>query len=323
MLAIVKVYVLFFFLSTAINTAIADSKGSYLLDSNWPIFPKEFSLGQATGVAVDSHNHVFIFHRAKREWVEPFPVEKISEHTVLMFDGTTGKLKNTWGGNLFIMPHGLSVDGDNNVWVTDVGSQQIHKLSHDGELLLSIGEAGVLGADENHFALPSDISILEDGSVFVSDGYENTRIIKYSSLGIFEMQWGIPGNQPGEFELPHGIAASNDRIYVADRGNSRVQVFDHGGIFTSEWKGKHVGRPYGVATSPDEKVFIIDGGDQPDNTRSRIIILNTNGTVIESFSAEEESDQKNLGHDIAVGIDGAVYVVDAWARSVRKFRFVK
>jgi peptidylamidoglycolate lyase len=305
------------------NSVIADSNRTYSIVANWPDVPKNFSMGQATGVAVDSHNHVFIFHRASREWVEPFPIEKIREHTVFMFDGATGELKNSWGGGLFIMPHGLSVDKENNVWVTDVGSQQIHKFSHDGELMLSIGEAGVLGKDKTHFALPSDLSILEDGSVYVSDGYDNTRVIKFDSSGTFQMQWGSPGDKAGEFDLPHGIATSNNRIYVADRGNSRVQIFDNKGTYISEWKAAQVGRPYGVAVSNDEKIFIIDGGDQPDNTRSRVVVLDTDGNVLDSFSAEDESDQKNLGHDIALGMDGAVYVVDAWARSVRKYTKAK
>lgn len=298
---------------------IAETKSSYSIDTNWPVIPNDITLGQATGVAVDSHNHVFIFHRADREWTEPFPIQKIKGHTVIMFDGATGEFKNTWGENQFIMPHGLSIDHDDNVWVTDVGSQQIHKFSHDGELLLSIGEANIQGGDEHHFALPSDLSILNDGSVYVSDGYENTRVIKFDSSGKFKMQWGAPGSLSGEFNLPHGIAADNHRIYVADRGNSRLQIFDHKGSYISEWKGRHIGRPYGVATLNDKRVFIIDGGDQPEKTRSRVIILNSQGNVIESFSARSKLDQKNLGHDIAVGIDESIYIVDAWANSVRKY----
>lgn len=311
------------FISMLTNSVIADSNSSYSVVSNWPDIPKNISMGQATGVAVDSHNHVFIFHRASREWVEPFPIERISDDTVLMLDGATGEIKNSWGGGLFIMPHGLSVDKENNVWITDVGSQQIHKFSHDGELILSIGEAGVLGKDKTHFALPSDLSILEDGSVYVSDGYDNTRVIKFDSSGTFQMQWGSPGDKSGEFDLPHGISASNNRIYVADRGNSRVQIFNNRGTYISELKAEKVGRPYGVAVSNDEKIFIIDGGDQPDNTRSRVVVLDMDGNVLDSFSAEDESDQKNLGHDIALGMDGAVYVVDAWARSVRKYTKAK
>jgi len=314
-----KMYFLVLFISIASNYSIAETKSSYSIDPNWPTIPNEITLGQATGVAVDYHNHVFIFHRADREWTEPFPVEKIKGNTVIMFDGTTGEFINTWGGNQFIMPHGLSIDHNNNVWVTDVGSQQIYKFSHNGELLLNIGEANVQGNDERHFALPSDLSVLKDGSVYVSDGYENTRVIKFTSSGKFKMQWGTPGNLSGQFNLPHGIATNNNRIYVADRGNSRLQIFDHKGTYISEWKGKHIGRPYGVATLNDNKVLIIDGGDQPQNTRSRVIILNSNGDVIESFSAKSKLDLKNLGHDIAVGIDGSIYVVDAWANSVRKY----
>jgi len=305
--------------SMAKYSVTTNSTSAYSIVPHWPDVPKNFSMGQATGVAVDSHNHVFIFHRASREWVDPFPIETISEDTVLMFDGDTGELKNSWGGGLFIMPHGLSVDKDNNIWLTDVGSQQIHKLSHDGELLLSIGEAGVIGNDNTHFGLPSDLTILADGSVYVSDGYANTRIIKLDSSGTFNMQWGTPGDQSGAFDLPHGIAANNNRIYVADRGNSRLQIFDNQGAYITKWKAEQVGRPYGVAVSGDEKVFIIDGGDQPYNTRSRVVILDTEGKVLDSFSAENESDLNNLGHDIALGADGAVYVVDAWARSVRKY----
>lgn len=314
-----KIYLLMAFILASANSAVADPKDTYLLDSNWPTFPEGISLGQATGVAVDSHNHVFIFHRANREWVEPFPDIEIQQDTIYMLNGGTGELHDSWGSNLFIMPHGLSIDSDDNVWVTDVGSQQIHKFSHEGKLLKSIGEAGVQGEDENHFALPSDLSISNDGSIFVSDGYVNTRIVKFTPSGIFEMQWGSPGAKAGEFDLPHGIATGREHIYVADRANSRVQVFDYTGVFVAEWKGDDIGRPYGVATYKNENLFVIDGGDQPDNTRSRVIILNANGEVLESFTAEEKSDQKNLGHDIAVGNDGAVYVVDAWARTVRKY----
>jgi peptidylamidoglycolate lyase len=106
---------------------------------------------------------------------------------------------------------------------------------------------------------------------------------------------------------------------VADRGNSRVQVFDHQGAFISEWKGEHLGRPYGIAVTHNEEVFIIDGGDQPDKTRSRVIVLNAEGNVLDHFSAQHDTDEKNLGHDIAIGDDGAVYVVDTWAHRVRKY----
>ena len=292
----------------------------YSLDTSWPKLPKGVELGQVTGVAVDSHNHVFVFHRSDRTWIQPFPKEKIKGHTIAMFNGETGELIKTFGEDKFIMPHGLSVDPQDNVWVTDVGSQQIHKLSHeDGAVLLSIGEPGVQGDDQNHFALPSDVSFSKDGGIYVSDGYVNTRVVKYSPSGKYEFEWGTPGARPGYFNLPHGIEVYEKRVYVADRSNLRLQIFDHKGSYLSEWKGEHIGRPFGVATNDKGKVFVIDGGDQPDNTRSRVIIFNQDGEVIDSFNATEKSDEKNLGHDIAVGKDGAVYVADAWANSLRKY----
>ena len=99
----------------------------------------------------------------------------------------------------------------------------------------------------------------------------------------------------------------------------RLQIFDHKGSYLSEWKGEHIGRPFGVATNDKGKVFVIDGGDQPDNTRSRVIIFDKDGNITDTFNAALDDDEKNLGHDIAVGKDGAVYVADAWANSLRKY----
>jgi peptidylamidoglycolate lyase len=217
----------------------------YSLDTSWPKLPKGVELGQVTGVAVDSHNHVFVFHRSDRTWIQPFPKEKIKGHTIAMFNGETGELIKTFGEDKFIIPHGLSVDPQDNVWVTDVGSQQIHKLSHeDGAALLSIGEPGVQGDDQNHFALPSDVSFSKDGGIYVSDGYVNTRVVKYSPSGKYEFEWGTPGARPGFFNLPHGIEVDENRVYVADRSNLRLQIFDHKGSYLSEWKGERIGRPF-------------------------------------------------------------------------------
>ena len=296
----------------------------YSFVTSWPMLPKGVQLGQVTGVAVDSKNHVFVFHRSDRTWIQPFPKEKIKGHTIAMFNGETGELIKTFGEDKFIMPHGLSVDPQDNVWVTDVGSQQIHKLSQeDGELLLSIGEPGVQGDDQNHFALPSDVSFSKDGEIYVSDGYVNTRVVKYSPSGKYEFEWGTPGARPGFFNLPHGIEVDENRVYVADRSNLRLQIFDHKGSYLSEWKGERIGRPFGVATNDKGEVFVIDGGDQPDNTRSRVIIFDKGGNITETFNAALDTDEKNLGHDIAVGPDDAVYVADAWSNSIRKYTKAK
>lgn len=308
---------------TSTSEAESTSADGYVVLHGWPELPIGRTLGQATGVAVDSHNHVFVFHRAGREWSVPFPAEPIEAPTVIVFDGETGEMVNEWGSNMFVMPHGLSIDDADNVWVTDVGRHQVFKLSHDGDMLLMLGEDRVPGADSEHFNLPTDVAVLEDGGFFVSDGYANTRVVKFSSEGQFQFQWGSKGSKQGQFDLPHGIAVDGDgRVYVADRSNSRVQVFDREGSFIAQWHGPEIGRPYAVAIGPDEKAYVIDGGDQPlePPDRSRALKLSLNGEVETTFGRFGNYDgQFLLGHDIAVAKDGAVYVVDAWGMRVQKF----
>lgn len=289
----------------------------------WPALPPGEILGQATGVGVDSRGNVFVFHRAGRTWTDPFPAEPIERPTVWVFEGTTGRFVRSWGAGMFVMPHGLTVDSEDNVWLTDVGRHQVFKFSPDGRLLLTIGEAGTPGTDAGHFNLPTDVAVLEDGSVLVSDGYGNTRVAKFSADGTFLMSWGTAGTGPGQFDLPHGIDADTaGRVYIADRGNSRIQVFDARGRFLTEWSGPEVGRPYAVAVSVDGRVHVADGGDQPTAPpdRSGVAVLDPDGRVLTRFGSFGNYDgQFRLAHDIAVGREGAVYVVDAWGQRVQKF----
>jgi peptidylamidoglycolate lyase len=180
--------------AAALSLCVANGdlpKDQFLLDNNWPELQAHSTLGQATGIGVDTLNRVFVFHRAGREWQEPFPAEAIQADTVFVFDGDTGTLLSSWGAGLFMMPHGLSVDADDNIWVTDVGSHQVHKLSADGEVLLTLGQSGEQGNDEFHFAQPTDVAFAKDGGVYVSDGYINARVIKFSKDGDFLFEWGI------------------------------------------------------------------------------------------------------------------------------------
>ena len=165
--------------------------------------------------------------------------------------------------------------------------------------------------------------MLTDGSFYVSDGYKNTRVVKFGATGQYQREWGGKGSKPGEFILPHGIAvANNARVYVCDRTNSRVQVFDAEGRFLNQWKGPHIGRPYGIEASHDGGIFIIDGGEPSlrKTDRGKAVELDTEGRVINTFgSYGSQAGQFILGHDIAVGPDGAVYVADATGQRVQKF----
>jgi peptidylamidoglycolate lyase len=240
-----------------------------------------------------------------------------------VIDGRTGKLLAEWGAGEFIMPHGLTLDHEDNVWLTDVGRHQVFKFTHDGRLLLTLGERGQPGADQSHFNLPTDVAVLPDGSFYVSDGYRNTRVVKFDAAGRYEFEWGGKGAEPGKFNLPHGVAVDErGRVFVCDRSNARLQVFDARGKFLAEWEGPAIGRPYGVSVAADGHVFIIDGGDQsktqPD--RSKAVELDADGNVVDSFgSYGTEPGQFRLGHDIAVARDGSVYVAEGAGKRVQKF----
>jgi peptidylamidoglycolate lyase len=314
---------IFFTVASTASEAVSINANSYSVVHGWPLLPAGRALGRASGVEVDSHNHVFVFHSAEREWSEPFPDEPIETPAVVVFDGETGEVLAEWEDKMFVMPHGLSIDAADNIWLTDVGRHQVFKFSHDGELLLTFGQDRKPGADETHFNLPTDVAVLDDGGFFVSDGYGNSRVVKFSATGEFQYQWGSQGSQQGQFDLPHGIAMDNQhKIYVADRSNARIQVFNQEGSFISEWSGPEIGRPYGIAIGPDQKAYVVDGGDQPKTPpdRSRAMRLDLDGRVEASFGRFGNYDgQFQMGHDIAVAKDGAVYVVDILGARVQKF----
>lgn len=289
----------------------------------WPQLPEGHTLGLCAGVGVDAQNRVFVFHRSGRKWSNPFPKDPIATPTVSVFDGPTGKLLFSWGADRFIMPHGLTVDAEGMLWLTDVGLHQVFRCTPEGQVLLTLGEAGVPGADHAHFNLPTDVAVLGDGSFYVSDGYKNTRVVKFTAAGRFEREWGSKGTGPGQFHLPHGIAVdAQGRVIVCDRENERLQLFDAKGTFLQEWKSAIIGKPYGVDVAADGRIFIIDGGSPSlkPAQRGKAVVLDVQGAVVETFgSFGQGAGQFQLGHDIAVGPDGAVYVAEGTGARVQKF----
>jgi DNA-binding beta-propeller fold protein YncE len=278
----------------------ASGSGAYQVVHGWPQLPAGYAFGQVSGVGVDSHNHVFVFHRGGPP--------------VFCFDGATGRVIASWGSGLFATPHGLAIDSHDNVWLTDIGHNQVFEFSHDGKLLMTLGVKDTPGIDGEHFNQPTDVAVAPSGEFYVSDGYGNSRVAKFSAEGKFLFDWGRKGGKPGEFDLPHGICLdAQGHVYVADRSNSRLQIFDGNGKFIAEWKGPAIGRPWDVFVGADELVYIMDGGDMkpapPD--RGRVIILNRDGKVLDEFGSFGSYDgQFYWGHAVAVAPNGHVYAAD-------------
>ncbi|RBP38071.1 NHL repeat-containing protein [Roseimicrobium gellanilyticum] len=147
--------------------------------------------------------------------------------------------------------------------------------------------------------------------------------MKFNAAGRYEFEWGSKGSGPGQFNLPHGIAAdSQGRVFVCDRSNARLQVFDSRGSFITEWKGPEIGRPYGVSVAANGHIFAVDGGDQLKGKldRAKAVELDAAGEVVRAFGSYGTGPgQFQLGHDIAVAHDGSVYVAEGKGQRVQKF----
>jgi peptidylamidoglycolate lyase len=300
---------------------------NYELDTSWPQLSKGYRLSQPTGIGVDKDDHIFVFHRAGRKWVDPFPDSLISQNTVLELDNTSGKIINSWGANYFIMPHGLTVDKEGNVWLTDVGLHQVFKFTHDGHLLMKLGVAKVPGNDSLHFNLPTDVAVADDGCFYVSDGYGNSRVVKFSPTGKYIKAWGVFGNKPGQFIIPHGIAIDrNNIIYVADRQNNRLQLFDTSGNFLKELKNNlHVDQLPSVTLDKADHLFAIDydPAKRSDSTvnGSTIFEFDSSQHATNHFGATGSANRTSCWfHDIAIDSKGNIYVGDIIGLKVLKFK---
>jgi DNA-binding beta-propeller fold protein YncE len=232
----------------------------YHVVDNWAQLPQGRVWGMAIGIDIDRDGKsVWVFDRCGAKTCTGSQVAPIQK-----FDAS-GKLVASFGAGMFNFPHGLFVDRDGNVWVTDgkgdggKGHTAI-KFSPDGKVLMTLGTPGVAGADEKHFNAPSDVVVAANGDIFVADGHgdnTNARIVKFSKDGKFLLAWGHKGAGPGEFDTPHGLAIdSQGRIFVADRSNDRIQIFDQNGKLLAEWK--QFGRPSGIFIDKHDVLYSAD-----------------------------------------------------------------
>lgn len=316
---------------TACNTTEKEKQenasNKYELVNNWPQLPVGYVLGNPTGIGIDSDQHIFVFSRGDRKWTEPFPESLISSNTILELDRNTGKIMNSWGANVFIMPHGLTVDKQNNVWVTDVGLHQVFKFTHDGKLLMKWGTGRIAGTDSTHFNLPTDVAVAEDGSFYVSDGYGNSRVVKFSATGNYLFSWGTMGNKPGEFNLPHAIDLDEKgNVYVADRENSRIQEFDANGKFINQWNNPNYGKMYSLAVNKKDNALIGVDYVVDDTVPKGSDILFFEKSNVQATAIGRSGSYTGpvcRYHDVAIDDEGNLYVGDILGNSIQKFRPVK
>jgi peptidylamidoglycolate lyase len=294
--------------------------------SGWPRLPSSIQLGEAAGVAVDMNGHVFVFHRPGRGF-DLAATTRLTEPAVLEIDADTGRLISSWGANLFLVPHGITIDAQNHVFLSDVSLQQVFKFTHEGKLIFALGQARAGGWDATHFNQPTDIAIRPDGAFYVSDGYVNSRVALFDRNGKWLREWGKKGAGEGEFSIPHGltIVPGSADVLVADRQNSRLQLFDREGKFRRQWRGAEGVRTTGrvFCVDADAYGFIYAGIRRADydTAHTGVVKLDRHWNVVAAIGFGNPGDPVfHAVHDIAVGRDGSIYVAETRTRRVVKLR---
>lgn len=323
----VVLLILYYFLQPIKKGKGLDTTTKYELVKDWLRLPQNLKLGNPTGIGIDTAQNLVVFHRAGREWslLGSMPNDPIQSKTILIINKDNGSLLDSWGDSLFIMPHGLKVDKENNIWLTDVRLHQVFKFSHEGKLLLKLGEARVAGRDSSHFDKPTDIAITDDGSFYVSDGYGNSRIVKFSATGKYLFEWGKKGSREGEFDVPHSLTLDNaGNVYVADRENNRIQLFDPKGKFIRQFSNKSFGAICSVAFDRQKsKLYAVDDFRflKMKHRGSDIFVFDTSGNVQTRFGRSGSyNGPVSWYHDLAVDKEGNIYVGDILNNTIERFR---
>jgi DNA-binding beta-propeller fold protein YncE len=334
----------------------------YRLVEGWPTLPESMNggrWGEVIRVHVHSDGNIWVFHRCFNT-VPPGIATCVgrgdANPPILQFD-PSGKLLKSLGGGMFVNPHGFTVDHEGNLWVSDVNDketvlgmstrnaagvvlgQEVLKLDQNGKVLMMLGKMGVGGRGTDTFDRPTGVAIAANGDIFVSDGHggnasNNARVVKFSKDGRFIKTWGHNGSAPGDFDDPHDIAVggSLDRVYVADRRNSRIQVFDHAGNFIAAWH--QFGQPSSVFIAPDDKIYVgaafrdeatrrnPSSRPQPGELRGIMVGNAIDGSLLAFIP--DPSDLSTVGagtsaSGIAADAMGNVYAADVGAHKVRKY----
>jgi sugar lactone lactonase YvrE len=244
----------------------------YRAIENWAKMPEGRTWGSTSGVGIDPDGKsVWVAERCGTFALPsalvptgPFACHGSYLAPILKFDAS-GTMVKGFGADDIVFPHGLTVDRGGNVWVTDLFArdgkgQQVLKFSPDGKLLMALGKAGVAGDGPEEFNAPSAVVVAPNGDIFVADGHggdTNARIVKFTRDGKFIKTWGRKGTAPGEFDTPHALAMdSQGRLFVGDRNNNRIQIFDQDGNFIDQWT--QFSRPSGLFIDANDVIYVAD-----------------------------------------------------------------
>ena len=315
-----------------------------IVTANWGTLPEGREWGSTAGIDIDPiDGHIWAYERCGAGNFgagTPVNCDNNPVDPIFKFDRSTGEILANFGGGVMVTPHGIHVDAEGHVWVTDFAGNddgtkghQVHKFSADGELLMSLGTAGQPGNGPNQLNQPNDVITAPDGSIFVSDGHSGqgmttnqamqegleagrtARILKYSVDGTFIKEWGQIGVRHGEFRTPHALAFdAQGRLWVADRGNHRLEIFDQEGNYLESRYA--YGRISGIFIKNDT-MYTIDSESSPTNHpnwRNGVRIGPVDGDYVTAFIPPFEREsrvyQGTAGEGVAVDADGNVYAAE-------------
>ena len=305
---------------------------------NWGTLPEGREWGTTAGIDIDpTDGHIWAYERCGAGTFgagAPVNCDNNPVDPIFKYDRNTGEVLANFGADVFVTPHGIDVDSDGNVWVTDfAGNQagtkghQVHKFGPDGELLMSLGVAGQPGTEPGQLNQPTDVIVGPDGSIFVADGHNGQnnpphpegstgRIVKFTSDGDYIKEWGQIGSLHGEFRTPHALEFdSQGRLWVADRGNHRLEIFDQEGNYLDSRYA--YGRISGIFITDDGTLYAIDSESSPARHFpwvNGVRIGHIDEDVITGFIPPHDADNRPYqgvaGEGVAVDADGNVYAAE-------------
>lgn len=253
------------------------------------------------------------------------PGAKVDRQIVVV--NRQGRVAEDWSQwfSLIGSPHKVTInpyDPDRHVWIVDRAAQQVLKFTHDGaRLVTALGERGVAGTDQRHFGRPADLAFLPDGTFFVADGYDNSRVVKFDQTGKFLTAWGRKGSGDGEFSTVHGIAVdAKRRVYVVDRNNARIQIFDENGAYLDQWPD--FSSPTRIMITQDQFAWVSESGvGGTTGGANRILKYDLDGKLLTYWGTQGTFPGGMAGpHDFSVDAEGSLYISNGLDHRVDKYQ---